>query len=151
MSRINHVKLVTPDPAGAVRFLTEVAGLPAGFEIPSDLVGPKATRNSQRSDPGRLTMDDIISLRGANGGPGFILGDVTSRQMQIISGDDAAAWAVAIGTADLDSAHERCKSDGYICTDQHIAPFVGGSQVRCFFAQVGGLTFEVMTIEPQAR
>jgi len=147
VNRLNHVKLVTPEPDAVVRFLTEVAGLPQGFEVPSEHIGPAAEWRPEPEEQSKLTMDDIISMRGANGKSGFIVGDGTSRQLQIMSGDHAAVWAVTVGTTDVDAAYERCQAKGYVCTPRNMVPFVGGDKIHYFFARVGGLVFEIMNIE----
>ena len=78
MNRINHVKLTSPDPAAVAKFLTEIAQLPEGFDIPAEHIGPAAEWNPEPSD-GPFTMDDILAMRGADGHSGVIVGDEESR------------------------------------------------------------------------
>ncbi len=58
MDRINHVKIVSPDPAAVDRFLQEVVQLPAGWPLGSlDGYEPTAdVRGPARAPDGSLTM-----------------------------------------------------------------------------------------------
>jgi len=111
VDRINHVKIVSPDPAAVDRFLQEVVQLPAGwplgsldgYEPPADVRGPA------RAPDGALSMESIMAFRGPTQAMGgHITGDPKSRQFQIFQGDEPKVWGVAIGTRDLEGAHARC-------------------------------------------
>lgn len=141
MDRLNHVKIVTPDPAAVDRFLREVLDVPEGWQLgqlpPASVGGSEGPLSSQR----------VESVRGNAVLNGFITGSTESRQFQIAQGDQARIWAVAIGTRHLERAHERCVQRGISCTEPAVAEW-GDSSVRFFFAEVGGILFEVMRAEP---
>jgi catechol 2,3-dioxygenase-like lactoylglutathione lyase family enzyme len=141
VDRLNHVKIVTPDPDAVDRFLREVLDIPEGW--PLGRVRPV-------DDPpsgGPLSIERVESARGTAGLNGFITGSSESRQFQIAQGDQARIWAVAIGTRHLERAHERCVERGIACTEPAVAEWADSS-VRYFFAEVGGVLFEVMRAEP---
>ena len=107
MDRINHVKIVSPDPAAVDRFLQEVVQVPAGWPLGS-LDGyepPAEVRGPARAADGALTMESIMAFRGPTQAMGgHITGDPSSRQFQIFQGDEPKVWGVAIGTRDLEGA-----------------------------------------------
>jgi len=154
MDRINHVKVVTPEPELVDAFLREVTDVPGGWPL-----GASAGRDPLPSDAplgpgGELTMDEIMQRR--NGGTagdgefgGFITGDSTSRQFQIFKSDNAAFWAVCIGTRDIERAWERCKARGVPATPITVADWNERDNIRNFFCIVGGVTFEVIRVEPK--
>lgn len=150
MDRINHVKIVSPDPAAVDRFLQEVVEIPGGwplgsldgYEPPADVHGPA------REAGGPLTMDGVMEFRGPTQVTGgFITGDPKSRQFQIFQGDQPKVWGVAIGTRDLEGAHQRCVERGIPCTDVQLTEWHDGGSIRFFFAEVGGIVFEVLRAE----
>ena len=73
MDRINHVKIVSPDPAAVDRFLREVVDIPAGWSLGS-LDGyqpPTEVRGPSRESDDALTMDGIpINLPSVTGAVG---------------------------------------------------------------------------------
>ncbi len=75
---------------------------------------------------------------------GFITGSPESRQFQIFQGDVPKIWGVAIGTRHLERAHERCVERGIPCTEPAITPWGDDGTIHFFFAEVGGIVFEVM-------
>jgi catechol 2,3-dioxygenase-like lactoylglutathione lyase family enzyme len=144
MDRINHVKIVTPDPMAIKTFLTEILDIPEGWElgelspVPDDL----DLRSPARDENGEFNHQSVDTFRGAKGG-GLIVGDVPSRQFQILEGDHAHIWAVAVGTRHIERALERCQERGIPCTTQGHTPWhVGG--LDFFFAEVGGIVFEIL-------
>jgi hypothetical protein len=151
MDRINHVKIVTPDPDAVDRFLREVLDIPEGWPLgpPAGEDGPSAeVRSPARDAEGRFTMEGIAAFRGAASmGGGRITGSSESRQFQIFKSDTPRVWAVAIGTRHLERAHQRCVERGIPCTDPAVTPWSDGS-IRFFFAEVGGIVFEIMRAEP---
>lgn len=153
MSRIQHIKIVTDAPDDVREFLRDVADFPEGFDITSysavDPQGNVQPRAKQQPVGPDLTWDDIASLRALNGEPGFIAGTVESRQLQVFPGSVPGIWAVAIGTRDVEGAYAKCKQRGFPATEISVTPF-NGSSVRAFFALVGGITFELMRVEPAA-
>jgi len=56
---------------------------------------------------------------------------------------------VAIGTRHLERAHQRCVERGIACSDMQLVDW-GKESIRAFFAEVGGIMFEVMRVEPKA-
>ncbi|HEY7107700.1 MAG TPA: VOC family protein [Acidimicrobiia bacterium] len=146
MDRINHVKIVTPDPAAIDRFLREVVDVPAGWSLGPLSDPPADVRGPARAADGGLTMDGIMAFRGAGTGGGLIAGDSESRQLQIFQADKPQIWGVAIGTRNLEQAHERCVAAGIPCTEPTLTAW-GDAGIRFFFAEVGGIVFEVMRAE----
>jgi hypothetical protein len=146
MDRINHVKIVTPDPAAIDRFLREVVDVPTGWSLGPLSDPPADVRGPSRPDGGALTMDGIMAFRGGGTGGGLIAGDSESRQLQIFQADEPRIWGVAIGTRNLEEAHERCVAAGIPCTEPTLTPW-GDAGIRFFFAEVGGIVFEVMRAE----
>jgi len=150
MDRINHVKIVSPDPAAIDRFLQEVVDIPAGWPLGS-LEGyepPAEVRSPAHDADGNLTMESIMAFRGGTQAMGgYIVGDPSSRQFQIFQGDEPKVWGVAIGTRDLEGAHARCTERGIACTDVQVTEWHDGGAIRFFFAEVGGVVFEVLRAE----
>jgi hypothetical protein len=141
MDRLDHVKIVSPDPAAIDRFLREVLDIPEGWAIGPN---PPAAEPSGRT----LTIEGVLEFRGADDiGSGFITGSTQSRQFQVFRGERPQIWAVAIGTRHLERAYERCVERGIPCTEPSPTSW-GEGTVRFFFAEVGGIVFEVMRAEP---
>ena len=86
-----------------------------------------------------------MEFRGVDLG-GFIAGTPESRQVQILKSDRAAIWAVAVGTRNLEEAHARARAREIPCTDIDFTEW-GEGAARYFFAEVGGVLFEVLRIE----
>ena len=153
MDRINHVKIVSPNPEAIDRFLREVVQIPEGWALgkaPEGYHPPPSVPSPARDTKGDLTLDSVHDYRGASGFGGLITGSTQSRQFQLLRGDRAHIWAVAIGTRDIDGAHERCLGAGITCTDPGVVPGWGANgegAIRFFYAEVGGVVFEVMKAE----
>jgi catechol 2,3-dioxygenase-like lactoylglutathione lyase family enzyme len=153
MDRLNHVKIVTPSPEAVDRFLREVVQVPAGWKLgdpPEGYEPPASVASPARDADGEFTLDSVHEFRGASGFGGLITGSVESRQFQILRGEHAHIWAVAIGTRDIEGAHERCVAAGYPCTEPGLVPGWGANgegAIRFFYAEVGGIVFEVMRAE----
>jgi catechol 2,3-dioxygenase-like lactoylglutathione lyase family enzyme len=156
MDRINHIKIVSPDPEAIDRFLQEVVQIPAGWKLgnpPDGYVPPEDVPSPARDDKGEFTLESVHDFRGAGGFGGVITGSTESRQFQLLRGDKPHIWAVAIGTRDIDGAHERCVAAGIPCTDPGIVPGWGANgegAIRFFYAEVGGVVFEVMKAESRS-
>ena len=153
MDRLNHVKIVTPDPAAIETFLREVLDIPAGWPL-GQPGGPRAASGppedavaAAAASPVQLSMLDVEQRRGETRFRGYIAGSTESRQFQILDGDRAQVWGVAIGTRHVERAYERCQDRGIPCTEPAVTPWGDGS-IRFFFAEVGGILFEVMRAEP---
>ena len=69
MDRINHVKILTPDPEAVNPFLTEVLDVPAGLSI-GPIVGapPDECPSPARDARGDLTIESVLAFRGAISG-----------------------------------------------------------------------------------
>jgi|HubBroStandDraft_1064217.scaffolds.fasta_scaffold300859_1 catechol 2,3-dioxygenase-like lactoylglutathione lyase family enzyme len=150
MDRLNHVKIVTPDPEAVRRFLTEVLDIPDGWSLGET---PSAARSDFRSPArdaaGRFTAESVQQFRGSTGG-GLIVGSTESRQFQVLQGETPHIWGIAVGTRHLERAHQRCVEAGIPCTDPALTPWRDAG-IRFFFAEVGGVVFEVMRAESESE
>jgi hypothetical protein len=146
VDRLNHVKIVTPDPGAIDSFLREVLEVPEGWKLGETTPEPGPVPSPARDAGGGFTVESVGAFRGAGGLGGMITGSTESRQFQILQGDKAHVWGVAIGTRHLERAHERCVARGIPCTDPALTPW-GDGGIRLFFAEVGGIVFEVMRAE----
>jgi hypothetical protein len=145
MDRINHIKIVTPEPEAVDRFLREVLEIPEGWEIPG---GQKTPAHSPvTAKP--VTWESVLERRGDDASGGYITGSAESRQFQILRGPEPRLWSVAIGTRHIERAHQRCKERGIPCSDLQLVDWNERDGVRAFFAEVGGILFEVMRVEPK--
>jgi hypothetical protein len=52
-----------------------------------------------------------------------------------------------VGTRNLERAHERCVEREISCSDMQLVPWGDWQGIRAFFAEVGGIVFEVMRVE----
>jgi hypothetical protein len=146
MDRLNHVKIVTPEPEAVDRFLREVLEVPEGFRIP----GARAPKSHPPAAAGPVSWESVLARRGDDASGGYITGTPESRQFQILRGAKAGIWSVAVGTRHLERAHQRCKERGIPCSDTQLVDWTERDGVRAFFAEVGGILFEVMRVEPKA-
>jgi hypothetical protein len=147
MDRINHVKLITPEPAVVDAFLREVVDLPEGWPLGA---GVKSLEPGAPLGPGGdLDPTAIGERRKVTGTDGFITGSTESRQFQILEGGPAAFWAICIGTRDIEGAYERCKERGIPATPITVADWNERDNIRNFFCIVAGLMFEVIRVEPK--
>lgn len=147
MDRLNHVKIVTPEPEAVDRFLREVLEVPPGWELPGRKPAPSHAPAPKRE----MTWKTVLELRGDDGSGGFITGSTESKQFQILRGPHARVWSVAVGTRHLERAHARCRERGIPCSDVELVPWGEGQSIRAFFAEVGGIVFEVMRVEATTR
>jgi catechol 2,3-dioxygenase-like lactoylglutathione lyase family enzyme len=145
MDRINHVKIVTPEPEAVDRFLCEVLEMPEGWAIPGARPAPAYPPVAA----GPVTWDRVLARRGDDGSGGRITGSSESRQLQILRGPQPRIWSVAVGTRHIERAHQRCKERGIPCSDVQRVDWNERDAVRAFFAEVGGILFEVMRVEPK--
>lgn len=143
MDRVNHVKIVTPEPEAVDSFLREVLDVPEGWELPGTRPAPSHPPAPQRE----MSWKNVLRLRGDDGSGGFITGSSESKQFQILRGAEARIWSVAVGTRNLERAHARCVERGIPCSSMELVPWGRGQGVRAFFAEVGGIVFEVMRVE----
>ena len=149
MDRLNHVKIVTPDPAAVDRFLREVVDIPEGWPLGQVGPVPSDVRSPARGPDGEFDAASVGAFRGTMAANGFITGSTASRQFQIFQGERPHIWGAAIGTRNLERAYERCLDRGIPCTVPERARW-GDGGINFFFAEVGGIVFEVMRIEESA-
>lgn len=147
MDRLNHVKIVTPEPEAVNRFLTEVLDVPKGWTIP----GVKAAKSYPPVPAQPVTWESVLKRRGDDGSGGLISGSTESKQFQLLRGPRAGIWSVAVGTRNIEQAHARCVERGIPCSDMQLVDWNERDGVRAFFAEVGGIMFEVMRVEPKKR
>jgi hypothetical protein len=146
VDRLNHVKIATPDPAAVDRFLREVVDIPAGWPLGDPPTPPAEPVPLRAGDAdGNFTSESVMAYRGEGPFSGFITGSSESRQFQILQCDRPHVWGVAIGTRNLEQAHERCVERGIPCTEPTQRGW-GDGTIEFFFAEVGGIVFEVMRI-----
>lgn len=143
MDRVNHVKIVTPEPEAVDSFLREVLDIPEGWQLPGQQPAKELAPAPQRE----MTWENVIAIRGDDGSGGFITGSTDSKQFQVLRGPQAHIWSVAVGTRHLERAHERCMERGIRCSEMQLVPWGDGQGIRAFFAEVGGIVFEVMRVE----
>lgn len=138
MAIVQHVKIVSPQPRAVATFLDEIVGVEGVQEF---------ERSDQVADPtdGPFTWERVMHLRGANQPTGFIVGTPSTRQFQILGGDQAHIWGTAIATRGVDVTHARCIERGVEVTEVRDTA-MGGRVIRAFFARVGGVVFEIMQV-----
>jgi hypothetical protein len=146
-SRINHVKLVSPQPELINAFLTQVCDIPEGWPLGAggDAVGPDVPLGPG----GDLPMEAIGARRQTSGERGFIAGDPTSRQFQIFGGPTADFWAICISTRYVEDVYARAKARGVPCTPITVADWNEHDNIRNFFCIVGDLMWEIIRVEPK--
>jgi hypothetical protein len=155
MDRLNHVKLVSPQPEEIDRFLRKVVEVPEGW--PLTFGSPPPDRNPSPppakvvKPDGTVNWDDVMAYRGDDGTGGFITGSTESRQFQILRGGRAHVWGLAIGTRHVERAHTRCVERGIPCSEVRLVDWNEKDNIRAFFAEVGGIIFEVMRVESKAE
>ena len=145
MDRINHVKIVTPEPEAVDRFLREVLEIPEGWNIP----GLRAPKLHTPAKAGPVSWESVTKRRGDDGSGGYITGSTESRQFQILRGEKPHVWSIAVGTRHIERAHERCLERGIPCSEMQLVDWNERDGIRAFFAEVGGILFEVMRVEPK--
>ena len=148
MDRINHVKIATPDPESVRRFLCEVVNVPEGWSIgPPNTFSPRKVVSPARDEHGDFTRAGVLAFRGGPPDPvGFLVGDAQSRAVQIVQADTPRIWGVAIGSRDVEGAHRRCIDTEFACTEIHELPWGDGESITFFYAEVGGVVFEILRV-----
>jgi hypothetical protein len=147
-SRLNHVKLVTPEPEAVDAFLRQVCDIPDGWPLTPE--SSPLGADAPLGPGGELRRDEVADRRSTSGEVGFIAGSPDSRQFQIFKSDAAAFWAICISTRHVEDVHERATARGVPCTAIEVADWNERDNIRFFFCVVGGLMFEVMRVEPKA-
>jgi hypothetical protein len=147
MDRVNHIKIITPDPGAIDRFLTEILEFPPGWTMPGTGPSQADPVRTVATPEGTLSWDDVIGYRAGSQADGFITGSASSVQFQVYPGDQPRIWAVAVGTRHVERAHARCVKHAIPCSDIRLIPW-GDGGILAFFAEVGGIVFEVLRVEP---
>jgi len=150
-NRIQHIKIVCPNPEVLRAFLTQVCDIPDDpGTIGWSAAGSMAISPDEPLGPGgEITLQEILAKNGSEGpgvGGGGIVGDTSSRQFQLISGAPGDVWAIVIGTRNVEEVRGRAVARGVVCSqiDQYSAR--GGQQDLAFFSIVEGITIEVLQI-----
>jgi hypothetical protein len=151
VDRINHVKVVSPEPHLVDAFLRQVCDIPEGWPLgPAGTpVAPDAPLGPGGTLPPEAVNDTRNAGPGMAGNGGFIAGNTDSRQFQILSSDTPKIWAICIGTRYIERAHDRCRERRIPATDITVADWNERDNIRNFFCVVGGLMFEVIRVEPK--
>jgi hypothetical protein len=141
------VKLVTPNPAVVNAFLTQVCDVPEGWPLGTG--GPVVSADAPLGPGGDLPSEAIFDRRRTTGETGYIAGDPTSRQFQILEGGPADFWAICISSRDIEGIYERAKGRGVPCTPITVADWNERDNIRNFFCVVADLMFEIIRVEPK--
>lgn len=147
-SRVNHVKLVSPQPEVINAFLTQVCDVPEGWPLGTD--GRTVAPDAPLGPGGELPLDVIAQRRRSTGTDGFIAGDSTSRQFQIFRVEPADFWAICVSTRHIEDVYERARQRGVPCTPMTVADWNERDNIRNFFCIVGDLMWEIIRVEPKA-
>ena len=146
MDRLNHVKIVTPDPAAVDRFLREVVDIPEGWPLGTlDAAPPGEVRSPACGADGTFSMDTVGEFRGRrrrSAASSPVRPRVGSSRSSRPTSRRCGASPSARGH--LERAHERCVEREIPCTDLQVTPWGDGGTIEFFFADVGGIVFEVM-------
>ena len=154
-NRIQHIKLVAPNPAVVRAFLTQVCDIPdTGEFAPEGRDRPDPIPFDQPLGPGKgeLTLQDItdkIATEGPGTGEFFIVGDTSSRQFQIRSGAPGDVWAIVIATRDVAAVRAKAEARGIVCSSIEDYSIGLPQDDRAFFCIVEGITFEVIQFVPK--
>ena len=144
-SRLNHVKIVTPEPEVVDAFLRQVCDIPEGWPLSADAVA--LTDDAPLGPGGELPIEIVRDRRSFTGERGFVAGSPESRQFQIFESDQAAFWAICISTRHVEDVHARAVARGVPCTPIDVADWNERDDIRFFFCTVAGLMFEIMRVE----
>jgi len=154
-NRIQHIKLVAPNPAVVRAFLTQVCEIPEGDEFaPEGRERPDPIPVDQPLGPGEgtLTLQDItdqLATEGPGTGGFHIVGDTASRQFQIRSGAPGDVWAIVIASRDVEAVRARAEARGIVCSPIEDYSIGLPQDDRAFFCIVEGITFEVIQFVPK--
>jgi hypothetical protein len=146
-NRINHVKLITPRPDLINAFLTQVCDIPEGWPLGGDV--QPVSPDTPLGPGGDLPAEAIGERRQVSGSGGFVAGDVSSRQVQILEGKQADFWAICISTRQIEEVYERAKARGVPCTPITVADWNERDNIRNFFCIVADLMWEIIRVEPK--
>jgi hypothetical protein len=111
--------------------------------------------NAPLGPGGELDVDvDVERRRGKTAHQGgYIVGDTASRQFQILRSDplygNVGCWALAVSTRNIEEVHERAKARSVPVTAIKWYDYNERDALLAFFAEVGGVMFEVIKVEPR--
>jgi hypothetical protein len=154
-NRIQHIKLVAPNPAVVRAFLSQVCEIPDAAEFaPEGQDRPEPIPVDQPLGPGdgSLTLDDItdeLASEGPGTGGFYIVGDTASRQFQIRSGAPGGVWAIVIASRDVEAVRARAVARGIVCSPVENYSIGLPQDDRAFFCIVEGITFELIQFVPK--
>jgi hypothetical protein len=154
-NRIQHIKLVAPNPAVVRAFLTQVCEIPDSAEFAPegrDRPDPIPVHQPLGPGDGQLTLQDItdkIATEGPGTGDFYIVGDTASRQFQIRSGAPGDVWAIVIASRDVDAVRARAVARGIVCSPVENYSIGLPQDDRAFFCIVEGITFELIQFVPK--
>ena len=147
-SRLNHVKIVTSQPAVVDAFLREVCDIPEGWALGGQI--PRHPEGAPLGPGGNLPEGIQAERRRASGRGGFVTGDAGSRQFQIMESEvNHSFWAICISTRHVEDVHAKAVVRGVPCTAIQVADWSPKDHIRFFFCEVGKLLFEVIRVEPK--
>jgi len=149
-NRIQHIKLIVPNPAVVRAFLTQVCDIPEDDDFAPfgrDQVEP-IPLDQPLGPGGEISLEKDINSKLATEGPGtgefFIVGDTSSRQFQIRSGVPGDVWAIVLATRDVEAVRERAIARGVVCSPVEDYSIGLPQDDRAFFCIVEGVTFEII-------
>jgi hypothetical protein len=142
------VKLVSPQPEVVNAFLTQVCEIPEGWPLGQS--SPALSTDEPLGPGGDLPPEVVFERRKTTGMTGYIAGDPSSRQFQILEGGPTAFWAICISTRDIEGLYERCKTRSVPCTPITVADWNDRDNIRNFFCIVADLMFEIIRVEPKS-
>ena len=149
-SRIQHIKLIVPNPAVVRAFLTQVCEIPEDDQFaPFGRDQAEPISLDQPLGPGgEISLENDVNSKLATEGPGtgefFIVGDISSRQFQIRSGAPGDVWAIVLATRDVEAVRERAIARGIVCSPVEDYSIGLPQDDRAFFCIVEGVTFEII-------
>jgi hypothetical protein len=148
-NRVNHVKLITPHPEIINAFLTQVCDIPEGWPLgpAGEAVGADVPLGPGGNLPHSAVDERRKTAEGRFGG--YIAGNTSSRQFQILAGQYADFWAVCISTRDIEGVYERCMARGVPSTAITVADWNAQDNIVNFFCIVDDLMFEIIRVEPK--
>jgi hypothetical protein len=146
-NRVNHVKLIASHPELINAFLTQVCDIPEGW--PLGPAGDPVSLDTPLGDGVNLPHSAVderrVTAEGRFGG--YIAGDSSSRQFQILAGQHSAFWAICISTRDIEGVFEKCQARGVPCTPITVADWNERDNIVNFFCIVDDLMFEIIRVE----
>jgi len=97
-------------------------------------------------------LQDITERLGTEGpgtGDFFIVGDTSSRQVQIRSGVPGDVWAIVVASRNVEEVRARAVARGVVCSPIETYSIGLPQDDRAFFCIVEGITIEVLQFVPK--